>query len=65
MRFDPHPYQRYAIARVLNHTHVGLPLGMGLGKSVITLTAVDALIYDYLAVRHVLVIAPKKVAEAT
>lgn len=65
MRFNPHPYQRYAIARVLNNTHVGLLLGMGLGKSVITLTAIDALIYDYLAVQHVLVIAPKKVAEAT
>ena len=65
MIFDPHPYQRYAIARLLNSTHVGLLLGMGLGKSVITLTAVDALIYDYLAVQHVLVIAPKKVAEAT
>ena len=31
----------------------------------ITLTAIDALIYDYLCVQRVLVIAPKKVAEAT
>lgn len=31
----------------------------------ITLTAIDQLLYDYLAVSHVLVIAPKKVAEAT
>ena len=39
--------------------------GLGLGKTVITLTAIDALIYDYLTVNRVLVIAPKKVAEAT
>jgi len=39
--------------------------GLGLGKTVITLTAIDALIYDYLCVSRVLVIAPKKVAEAT
>ena len=36
-----------------------------MGKTVITLTAIDALIYDYLCVSRVLVIAPKKVAEAT
>lgn len=35
------------------------------GKTVITLTAIDELIYDRLAVSHALVIAPKKVAEAT
>lgn len=65
MRFDPHPYQAYAIDRVESETHVGLLLDMGLGKSVITLTAIDRLIYDHLAVSRVLVIAPKKVAEAT
>ena len=35
------------------------------GKTVITLTAIEELIYDYMAVGHVLVIAPKKVAEVT
>jgi SNF2 family DNA or RNA helicase len=38
---------------------------MGLGKTVITLTAIDELIYDWLRVSRVLIIAPKKVAEAT
>ena len=36
-----------------------------LGKTVVTLTAINELIYDRLAVSRVLVIAPKKVAEAT
>ena len=63
--FKPHPYQAYAIRRIIDDPAVGLFLGMGLGKTVICLTAVDSLIYDYLSVGRVLVIAPKKVAEAT
>ena len=65
MIYKPHPYQAYATKRILEQANVGLLLDMGLGKSVITLTAIDALIYDYLTVSRVLVIAPKKVAEAT
>ena len=65
MIYKPHPYQAYATKRILEQANVGLLLDMGLGKSVITLTAIDALIYDYLCVSRVLVIAPKKVAEAT
>ena len=38
---------------------------MGLGKTVITLTAVNDLRFNRFAVRKVLVIAPKKVAEDT
>lgn len=65
MDFKPHPYQRYAIDRILNTPGVGLFLDMGLGKTVITLTAIQKLIYDFWAVSKVLIIAPKKVAEAT
>ena len=65
MIYKPHPYQEYATKRILEGANVGLFLSMGLGKSVITLTAVDELIYDRLEVGRVLVIAPKKVAEAT
>lgn len=36
-----------------------------MGKTVVTLTAIDRLVYDYMCVGRVLVIAPKKVAEAT
>ena len=63
--FRPHPYQAYAIDRIMNQANVGLFLDMGLGKTVITLTAVDRLIHQLGIVRHVLIIAPKKVAEAT
>lgn len=63
--FHPHPYQTYAIRRIVDGPAVGLMLDMGLGKTVITLTAVRELIYERLDVRRALVIAPKKVAEAT
>ena len=65
MRFVPHSYQQYAIDRIVSNKRVGLFLSMGLGKTVITLTAVNELRYNRWAVGRVLVIAPKKVAEAT
>ena len=65
MRFQPHPYQRYCIQRIIADPAVGLFLDMGLGKTVITLTAINDLKYNRFSVRNVLVIAPKKVAEAT
>lgn len=65
MNFTPHEYQRYCIGRILDTPFIGLYLDMGLGKTVITLTAVSELIYNRFAVRRVLIIAPKKVAEAT
>ena len=65
MRFEPHPYQAEAIRRVVEEEHVGLMLEMGLGKTVIMLSALKELICNRLAVRKALVIAPKKVAEAT
>lgn len=44
---------------------LGLMLDMGLGKTIITLTAIQDLIYNRFQVRKVLIVAPKKVAEAT
>ena len=64
MRFVPHEYQERAIRRVVSQDKVGLFLDMGLGKTVITLTAVKQLVDDF-AVTRVLVIAPKRVAEDT
>ena len=43
MKFEPHAYQRYAIERILSDARLGLFLDMGLGKTVITLTAVNEL----------------------
>ncbi|MEK5052061.1 DEAD/DEAH box helicase [Niallia sp. FSL K6-0212] len=65
MNFTPHNYQRYCIERVLDTPALGLLLDMGLGKTVITLTAVNDLKYNRFAVNKILVIAPKKVAEST
>ena len=65
MRFVPHPYQVRAIDHVVDHPFCGLFLGMGLGKSVITLTAIFRLLNDYCEVSKVLVIAPKSVARNT
>lgn len=65
MKFVPHPYQEYAIKRILDTPRVGLFLDMGLGKTVSALTAVDKLINDRFEVRRVLVIAPLRVAKLT
>lgn len=65
MKYKPHNYQRYCIERIIAQPEVGLFLDMGLGKTVITLTAVNDLLYNRFLVSKVLVIAPKKVAEGT
>ena len=65
MEFIPHNYQKYCIDRAISDKSLGLLLDMGLGKTIITLTAINELIYSRLDVDRVLVIAPKKVAEST
>ena len=64
MKYVPHGYQQTAYDWIMEHERCGLFLDMGLGKTVITLTAVRDLI-DSLDVEKVLVIAPKRVAEDT
>lgn len=65
MKFIPHSYQRYAIERIISDPALGLFMDMGLGKTVITLTAINDLRFNRWAVSRCLVVAPKKVAEAT
>lgn len=65
MKFTPHNYQAYCIDRVINLPAVGLLLDMGLGKTVITLSAIAELKFARFQVSKVLIIAPKKVAEST
>lgn len=65
MQFKPHDYQNRAIDLVVKLPKIGLFLDMGLGKTVITMTAVQELMYDRFEVSKVLVIAPKRVAEDT
>lgn len=63
MDFIPHEYQTKCIDEIINQKSIGLFLDMGLGKTVITLTAIESLMYDYFSVEKVLVVAPKQVAE--
>lgn len=63
MEYEPHSYQVYCINRIVNDPAVGLFLRPGLGKTSVTLTAVNILKYYRWCVSKVLVIAPKKVAE--
>ena len=65
MKFVPHNYQKYCIDRIVNGKSVGLMLDMGLGKTIITLTAINELKFNMFEVNKVLIIAPKKVAEST
>ena len=65
MKYCAHDYQAYATEFVLSHPYCGLILDMGLGKSVITLTALWDLLLDSFDVGCVLVVAPKRVAEDT
>ena len=65
MKFAPHKYQEIAINKVFDTPRCGLFLDMGLGKTAITLTAVEDLIYNRFEVSKVLVIAPLRVAEDT
>lgn len=65
MEFIPHEYQAFCINKLVNEPKVGLLLDMGLGKTIITLSAIRELKYNRFQVHKVLIIAPKKVAEGT
>ena len=65
MKFIPYPYQQYCIDSIIYNRAVGLFLDMGLGKTVITLTAIHDLRYNRWEVQKPLIVAPKTVAEAT
>ena len=65
MNFTPYPHQQAGIDWIIERPAAALLWGMGTGKTVTTLTAMDRLLYDYLEDGPVLVIAPKRVAENT
>lgn len=64
MKYDPHKYQSYATDFIISHPIAAVFLEMGLGKSVITLTAIMKLKAED-AICKVLVIAPLRVARDT
>ena len=63
--FEPYPHQRAGIEWIIKHPASALIWGMGTGKTVTTLTALDRILNDYLEDGPALVIAPKRVAEHT
>ena len=62
MIFKPHDYQSYCIEYIRSHPVSALFLDMGLGKTVITLTALRDLMLDTCEVSKALVIGPLRVA---
>lgn len=65
MDYVAHDYQTVATDFIIDKKEAGLFLDMGLGKTVVTLTAIEKLKNDFFEVDRVLVIAPKRVAEGT
>jgi len=65
MKYNPHEYQRYATDFILSHPVSAVLLEMGLGKSVISLSAIFDLCLDRFEIRKVLIIAPLRVARDT
>ena len=65
MKFIPHSYQKYAIDFIENNPVAAVFLDMGLGKTSITLTALNNLLFDSFEVHRILIIAPLRVARTT
>ena len=65
MQYKAHEYQKFATQFILSNPIAAVFLEMGLGKSVITLTALFDLCLDQFLIRKVLVIAPLRVARDT
>ena len=65
MKYEAHDYQKYVEKFILEHPVAAVFLDMGLGKTVITLTAIRELMLERFEVSKVLVIAPLRVARDT
>lgn len=65
MRYSPHEYQRYVIEYIKKNPVAAVFLDMGLGKTSITLTALNDLLFDSFDVHRILVVAPLRVARNT
>lgn len=62
MKYNPHDYQKYSIDFIENNPISALLLSCGFGKTSITLTAINDLMFDSFDVSKVLVICPIRVA---
>ena len=63
--FKPHDYQKFAADFIMTHPISAVILFLGAGKTVITLTAIEKLMYEDFEVGKVLIIAPLRVAKVT
>lgn len=63
MNFSPRPYQSLIVDHILQHPRSSVWAGMGMGKTVSTLTALDAMLLAEDG--PVLVVAPLRVAQST
>jgi SNF2 family DNA or RNA helicase len=65
MKYEPHEYQKYAVEYIKSHPVAAVLLSMGLGKTSISLTAINDLLFDSFEIHKVLIIAPLRVASVT
>lgn len=65
MKFTPYPHQEAGIRWLIEKPAAALFWGMGSGKTITTLTALDLILFDLLEDGPVLIVAPKRVAEST
>ena len=65
MNFSPHNYQAFAINYIETHPIAAVLLDMGLGKTVISRTAIADLLFDSFEAHRILVVAPLRVARDT
>lgn len=63
--FIPRPDQQYCFNRIIDTPYIGLFLGMSMGKTVVTLSAIDALMHRRLEVAKPLIVAPRQVSLRT
>ncbi len=63
MKYEPYEYQKYATHFIEEKPVAAIFLDCGMGKTSITLTAIDHLLFDNFDVHRVLVIAPIRVGK--
>jgi SNF2 family DNA or RNA helicase len=65
MKYNPHKYQAYSTKFIIDHPISAILLSCGLGKTVITLTAIQELMFDRFEVKKPLIIAPLRVCTSS
>ena len=65
MKYQPHEYQAYAAQFIIDHPVAAVLLSMGLGKTIITLTAIRELMLERFEIKRTLIVAPLRVARDT